>query len=286
MNKIHVFYPHHLDLWTPIHSIHREVAKRLPDRFNVTCFHDTDRILDDKISSKHLPTDSSKVRKAFIYLSAYLNDCNVVHTGPSPRHYLARLTRFRGASVVHTLHATPIQNKLQNRQRALSRQADVVTAVSPYVRDWARHDLGLEDIIVVPNGVDLDYFRTNRAPTESKTLLYVGRFVERKHPEFVIELAKQLPEWTVKLRVNPSNDVEQTAPSNVEFVERLSYNELADLYSQSACLVCPFEREGFGMVVIEAMASGTPVVGLNDGNLPNLISESNGVLCSSLDVEE
>ena len=76
------------------------------------------------------------------------------------------------------------------------------------------------------------------------------------------------------------------SPDNLEFLGRLPEEELARLYARASVLLAPYEKEGFGMAVLESMASGTPVLALNDGNLPHLLREKGGVLCESLNSEE
>lgn len=286
LNHPSIFYPHHLDLWNPIHTIHRKLSCLLSENYHIFGFVDDGSFDIEGVKLQEISINMNRVLKYIEYFISYSRDYNIVHTGPSPRHKLARLTKIRGASVVHTLHSTPTDQETIDRQQRLSNQADVVTAVSPYVKNWAIDELGLGNIYVIPNGVDLNHFHPDRKPTNDGTILYIGRFIDRKNPELVIELAKQLPEYTVKMRGGSPTDINKPIPDNVEILGYLSESELADLYARSQCLLCPFEREGFGMVIIEAMASGTPVIGLNDGNIPNLINKSNGRICESTDVDE
>jgi len=112
--------------------------------------------------------------------------------------------------------------------------------------------------------------------------------VDRKHPELIIELAKRRTDLKFAIRGNGplKEKLEHRVPANVEFLDHLSKTALIKEYSRASVTICPYENEGFGMVVIEAMASGTPVVGLDSGSLSSLITSKSGELCSTLDVNE
>jgi glycosyltransferase involved in cell wall biosynthesis len=74
---------------------------------------------------------------------------------------------------------------------------------------------------------------------------------------------------------------------NVRILDEMPTEKLARRYAEASVLLAPFEREAFGMAVIESMASGTPVVGLDDGNITNLIDDGrNGYVCDDLNIDE
>jgi glycosyltransferase involved in cell wall biosynthesis len=60
----------------------------------------------------------------------------------------------------------------------------------------------------------------------------------------------------------------------VEFKGHVSGDELAELYRGAACLVFPSRDEGFGLPLLEAMASGTPVVATRAGALPEIAGDA------------
>lgn len=292
MGRPAILFPCRLDLDRPIQTVHREVARRLSEDFCFSCFSEGSNPaeLDGFVDTiRRLPSDSSQLRKVATVLQAYLGRYDVVHTGTGGRktHPLfLRLAGSRGAAVVHTHHTTT-PNDLA-RQRWAANHAEIVTAVSPFVKEWVGSELGVPDVTVVPDGVDLDTFHPELATTDENVVLFVGRLVEQKHPEVVIELADRRDDLTFLVRGDGplSSELRTRAPDNVQFPDRVGRDELATLYAQAFVTLCPFEREGFGMVVLESMASGTPVVGLDSGNLPNLVTEESGALCAGLDVDE
>ena len=82
--------------------------------------------------------------------------------------------------------------------------------------------------------------------------------------------------------------LERDASANVPiFTGFLKGQDLAEIYSVSDLFVFPSRTETFGNVVLEALASGTPVVGANSGGVKNVIqSNVTGHLCESGKVDE
>ncbi|ADZ09559.1 glycosyl transferase group 1 [Methanobacterium lacus] len=125
---------------------------------------------------------------------------------------------------------------------------------------------------VVPNGIDLNQI-TNVKPAETGfELLFAGRLIKEKKVDLLLrslpKVLKTCPD--IKCMVvgdGPERsrleglckELELTA--TVEFSGFMEgYNELISIMKSSEVLVLPSEREGFGMVVVEANACGTPVV--------------------------
>ena len=288
--EVHILCPVRLNSPRPIQTIHRQVAKKLQEYefygLNGVSTHNT-----TDVSFDTLPIDltNPRYKRGFTLLRLYLSNYDIVHTGASgykTHPLLLRLADIRGAAHIHTHHTTTPKNYEQ--QRWLANHAECVTAVSQFVADWAKNEFGLSEVTVIPNGVDRDEFRPDMATTNEDYVLFVGRLVNRKHPELIIELAKRRTDLKFAIRGNGplKEKLERRVPANVGFLGHLSKTALIEEYSRASVTICPYENEGFGMVVIESMATGTPVIGLDSGNLSNLISQRSGELCSTLQVEE
>ena len=164
------------------------------------------------------------------------------------------------------------------------RGADAVVAVSQFTKDEVVELAGVpaERIRVVPNGVD-STFRASEAPSNSLLqggyVLAVATLEPRKNLERVVEAAKLAG---VELRV-----VGARGWGGVDvpgWVGEIPDAKLADLYRGARCVVCASLYEGFGLPVLEAMASGTPVVTSRGGAMEEVAGGA-AVLVDPLDLE-
>jgi len=136
----------------------------------------------------------------------------------------------------------------------------------------------LRYVATVFNGVDCDRFAPGRG--DGGYLLFAGRMAPEKQPHLAIEVARKagLPIKLAGLVEDQYRDyfdigvASQTDGSVVEYVGDLDRESLSRLYGEAIAVVVPLAwDEPFGLVVIESLASGTPVIGWRRGALPELI---------------
>lgn len=139
--------------------------------------------------------------------------------------------------------------------------------------------------LVIPNTFDADAFtvRTTRPTTEGR-LLCVGRLVPEKGHEVLLEavaaLAPEYPDLCVRvvgdgplLASLRSQALEAHIADRVEFLGTMSGHRLADEYRKADLFVLPSLREGFGVVLVEALACGTPVVATRAGGPSDIVED-------------
>jgi glycosyltransferase involved in cell wall biosynthesis len=157
--------------------------------------------------------------------------------------------------------------------RSARRAARVLTVSERSRRDLVeRYGLPPERVVVTPNGVDAVFTPGNGA---GGYLLFVGAVQERKDPLAAAEAAAQvgLPLVVAGPRKDEAlaRELERRGADVRGYVER---DELAGLYRGAAALVLPSRHEGFGLPVLEAMASGTPVVAAPDPALREVAGDA------------
>lgn len=179
---------------------------------------------------------------------------------------------FRGRSVV-TLHDLSFETDPHAMGRLdrivfravvprAARGANHVLVVSERTRRDVERLYGVpaERVTVTPNGVD-PCFAPGSSPEKGGYLLFVGAVQRRKDPLAALEAARVvgLPLVVAGPEKEPALAGRLRA-GGADLRGYVSQQELADLYRGAAVLVLPSRFEGFGLPVLEAMASGTPVV--------------------------
>jgi len=165
-------------------------------------------------------------------------------------------------------------------------------------------------IVVVPGGVNLDMFAPgNRQAARQRlglgpeaTLLFVGRIQRLKGIDILIRAAAELQEDVGRLRVlvvggtgdstgrQPSEEARELARLRaevdelglnavVQFVGGVEQTQLAEYYRAADVTVMPSTYESFGLVAVESLACGTPVVASRVGGLATIVRDGeNGAL--------
>jgi glycosyltransferase involved in cell wall biosynthesis len=241
------------------------------------------RRLDDVISS----------------LSARFPPDAIFATWAYPDLYAAtRVGHRRRLPVIGKVHGSDLNLLpglgLERRIRAALSAADRVVAVGETLRRTAVA-LGAptERTVVVRNGIDLERFaprdrRNARAalglPLDGELLLYVGRLTPEKGPDLLIDalgaLAARRP--AVQLALVGAGSLEPALRRRAEslglgqrcrFVGRRRQTEVARWLNAATLLVLPSRAEGVPNVLLEAVASGTPVVATRVGGVAEALEE-------------
>jgi glycosyltransferase involved in cell wall biosynthesis len=185
-----------------------------------------------------------------------------------------------------------VENIINVVTKMIYSKADRVLAPSPSSKAQLEN-IGIENVGVFGRGVDHKLFNPSKADKKKLeayglssnrlTILYAGRLAEEKSLEKLVESFKHLlikyPEDIQLLIIGegPSRiDLEAAlaGASNYAFTGLKTGEELASLYASADIFAFPSVTETFGQVVLEAMASGLPVLGFDSPGVRDLIEQA------------
>lgn len=146
-------------------------------------------------------------------------------------------------------------------------------------------DKGFPHLVLMTRGVDTTLFSPHKTQTESQQCspryLYVGRVAPEKNITAFLDL--KLPGQKIVVGKGPDLDNLKTAYPDVAFVGAKQGSELAEFYANADVLVFPSLTDTFGVVNIEAIASGTPVAAFPVTGPKDIITQGvNGFLDQDL----
>ncbi len=120
---------------------------------------------------------------------------------------------------------------------------------------------GFTNLVLWSRGFDEKIFYPDPDGGKQEYLLYVGRVAVEKNIEEFLKMKSDLPK--VVVGGGPSLKSYAKKYPDVDFVGFKRGEELADFYRDAACFVFPSLTDTFGIVLIEALACGTPIAGFN-----------------------
>jgi teichuronic acid biosynthesis glycosyltransferase TuaC len=163
---------------------------------------------------------------------------------------------------------------------------------------------------LIPMGVDVKHFQSGIADKlidtneNKKVVLFVGRLVEKKGIKYLIEAFSMLPKKTQNAsvlwiigdgdeRISLENQAKLLGIQNIKFWGHIQNKYLPNFYAAASMFVAPSiidskgDTEGQGIILLEAMASKTPVIATTVGGIPEVIThKKTGILVPPKDSKE
>lgn len=225
-----------------------------------------------------------------------------------PTGYLSLLAKkWFGIPYIVTVHGGDLDKmaaknaRIAKMTKNILQQAHTVITVGEKLREDVIHRFGVapEKVELMSMGVDTSVFapmpkqavrRSLSIPVKEKSILYIGNMIEAKGILDLIEafdiVSKEESEAVLYL-IGSSKDAgfmekfnrhSLRRPDKTIHMEPKPQQELAEWMVAADVFVLPSHHEGFGLVALEAMSVGTPVVATNVGGLSSLLRDGAGVL--------
>lgn len=206
--------------------------------------------------------------------------------------------RLVGARIVLHLHAAELLQFYETLAppvravvRLMFRVADVCVVLGAPWQRWLIDRLGIDParIEILYNGVPGDFpARPERAAGAPFRILFLGNLLERKGVHDLLHALARIPAETPPwiARIAGGGDIERYTAmaaelgitARVEFCGWVDKPGARDLLITSDCLILPSYDEGLPLVILEALASGLPVVATPVGSIPEVLEEAKTIL--------
>lgn len=176
--------------------------------------------------------------------------------------------------------------------KVMHNQAQLNLCTSTAMQD-ALVEHGIERVEVWQKGVDTELFHPSLASQEMRShlsqghpekplLLYVGRLSAEKEIDRIKPILQAIPDATLALVGDGPYRQEleaHFADTSTHFVGYLTGQDLASAFASADAFVFPSRTETLGLVLLEAMAAGCPVIAANAGGIPDIVTDGvNGYL--------
>lgn len=156
----------------------------------------------------------------------------------------------------------PILHRIRLWDRVAADRVDHYLANSKYIGQRIKKYYDRDSDVLYPP-VDLSLFKVKKDP--GSYFLAVGRLIPYKRFDLAVEACKKMKLPLKVVGVGPElNRLKKMAGTDTEFMGKVSDEELRSLYQGAKALIFP-QREDFGIVPLEAMACGTPVLAFGHG---------------------
>jgi glycosyltransferase involved in cell wall biosynthesis len=196
---------------------------------------------------------------------------DAIHSHIGPGGYILDQVPAINVPVLHTIH-WPVYRDMEwyVSMYPTTRLATVSEQQAAKLRQ-----AGAINCAVVPNGIDPSDFTFNDHPAAG--LVFLGRIEAAKGPDLAVSVARSLGlPLTLAGPITDSaffaDHIEPFLGVDITYVGVVDHSAKNRLLGNAACAVLPFRQaEPFGLVSIEAMVCGTPVVALSKGALPEII---------------
>lgn len=215
-------------------------------------------------------------------------DFDIIHDHTFLGMGIALGAQLANSVVVNTLHVpVTLAPFLQATYELLNRRVNLVAISNAQRADCP----GLRYAATIHHGIPLSDFHYSE--NKEDFVLFVGRMSDDKGPHLAIRAANALglrlllgfKLTTPKEHAYYDSVIKPLLTPNIELLGEVDFARKVDLFSRARCTLMPAQwPEPFGLVAIESLACGTPVVAWRNGALPELVEHGvSGFIAGSLE---
>jgi glycosyltransferase involved in cell wall biosynthesis len=143
-----------------------------------------------------------------------------------------------------------------------------------------------ERIRRIPNGVDLDRYRYHPEPPGCRKILFAGRLDPVKRPKLLVDIARAMADVDgVRFVIagdGPEEPALRSAAQRAGVLDRFEFlgfvADMAPVFGDASVVIIPSSEEGVPLVLLEAFASGRPVIASDVGAIREILDQETGVL--------
>ncbi len=178
-------------------------------------------------------------------------------------------------------------------QKRIVKNASVVISNSHYLAKELKEKIGYSfqaKLVVIWNGIHLEKYKPDKELTLNKTIVSVGRFVYKKGFDVLVDafsrVKKQCPDARLIIAGDGAEKLkcEKLAEKleirdSIDFLGLVDNEQIPSVMKQGRIFILPSRNEPFGIVILEAMALGIPVIATDSGGVTEIL---NGGECGCL----
>ncbi len=241
---------------------------------------------DSDVPCRHVSYGGTDPQRAVDTLRNALSVSRLAVQRPDVIHNFGRLAYLGpllplGIPKVMSYQRDPPVSQIQKAAWLAADGSFVVTGCSDHITDQIRPHVPAETVY---NGVPLDTYEFRADVSEEAPLVFLGRIAEVKGAHTAVEVARRTGRMLIiagnvpdeeatrryfQERIEPHLDGDQ-----IRYVGPVNDDKKNDLLGRAAAFLMPIEwEEPFGIVMAEAMACGTPVIGTRRGSVPEVVED-------------
>lgn len=214
------------------------------------------------------------------------NKFDLVHFHiPLPWAFVLRKYKMKKIVTLHGIEACDARKKYPHRiirtiltKRVFKKMNKFTTVSKWYSKEVKKYyHVNCE---VIPNGIDVDFYRPLKVKKENNVILFVGRIIKIKGVLELLNVANDLKKYEFWF-AGKGPLSKKINLKNTKYLGFKNGSQLIEIYNKATICVLPSHTENMPVVALEAMSCGSPVIATKKGFSEFIVNNENGILIDS-----